>query len=72
MDKKNDWTNGITIAVMAQRLTPAQAARVKRMEFVLRSFAEPDPQIDQLLANDIGHQWFCFCLDAVARQEAAA
>jgi hypothetical protein len=29
---------------------------------------DPSPR-DELLAADIGHQWFCFCLDAVARAE---
>ena len=66
---EGDWTNGITIAVMAANLTPRQAARVKYMELALRSCYEPDPRIDALLANNIGHRWFCFCLDAVARQE---
>lgn len=63
-----DWTNGITIAQMAACLTPQEAARVKYRALVFRSL-EPDPRHDALLAGNIGHQWFCFCLDAVARQE---
>lgn len=63
-----DWTNGITIAVLAARLTPQEAARVKYRALLFRSM-DPSPRIDALLAGDIGHQWFMFCLDAVARQE---
>jgi hypothetical protein len=65
-----DWTNGISVAVMAARLTPKQAARVKYYELLFRP-EDPDSydlRIDALLRNNIGHQWFCFCLDAIARQ----
>lgn len=65
-----DWTNGITIARMAATLTPKRAARVKYRVLMFRSM---DPEgarlIDPVLENDPGHRWFCFCLDAVARQE---
>lgn len=63
-----DWTNGITIGLMARRLTPKQAARVKYRALLFRSM-DPSPRIDALVDSDPGHRWFCFCLDAVARQE---
>lgn len=63
-----DWTNGISVAQMSRQLTPRQAARVK-YRVALFSSMDPSPHIDELLRNDPVHRWFCFCLDAVARQE---
>jgi hypothetical protein len=63
-----DWTNGITIELMSRRLTPRQAAKVKYRAMIFRDM-DPDPRIDALIDGDPGHRWFCFCLDAVARQE---
>ena len=57
-----DWTSGISIAQMAREFTPKQAARVKYHALLFR-----DP--DDLLRDNPGHRWFCFCLDAVARME---
>lgn len=65
-----DWTNGITIDIMGKILTPKQAARVKYRALIFR---EMDPAgaewFDQVTKDEIGHQWFCFCVDAVARRE---
>jgi hypothetical protein len=63
-----DWTNGISIALMGRRLTPKQAARVKYRAMIFRDM-DPSPHLDQLLDSNHSHRWFCFCLDAVARQE---
>lgn len=65
-----DWTSGISVALMARRLTPEQAARVKYRALLFSSM-DPSPHIDELLRNDPVHRWFCFCLDAVARREVA-
>ena len=59
---------GVTIAMMAARLTPRQAARVKYQALIFDAM-DPSPRIDALMASSAGHQWFCFCLDAVARLE---
>ena len=61
---------GVTIAMMAERLTPRQAARVKYQALIFAAM-DPSPRIDELLANNAGHRWFCFCLDAVARLEGS-
>jgi hypothetical protein len=64
-----DWTDGISVAVMARRLTPKQASRVKYRALLFGS-ADPNPRLDDLLRDDPGHRWFMYCLDAMARQEA--
>jgi hypothetical protein len=65
----DDWTGGICIALLARRLTPRQAARVKYRTANLRACADAESLAysDAMTRNDIAHQWFCFCLDAVAR-----
>lgn len=64
----DDWTDGITIAVMAARFTPQQAARIKYKAAVMQLASVPDDRIERMLRWDPGHQWFLFCLDAVARR----
>jgi len=65
-----DWTGGITIALLSGLLTPKQAARVK---YQVALFDSMDPEgaeyARRVAENDSGHQWFKFCLDAVARRE---
>jgi hypothetical protein len=67
--RKKDWTSGITVEVMRQRLTPKQAAHVKYMELVIRSCTDQESldYADRVIGNDPRHRWFCFCLDVVAR-----
>jgi hypothetical protein len=70
----DDWTDGITIAALAARFTPRQAARIKANVLVLRSHTDRESleYWDPVFDNDPGHRWFCFCLDAVARTPEAA
>jgi hypothetical protein len=64
----SDWTNGVTVAQMAGRLTPREAARVKYRAMLFRPVVR-SPQLDALVDGNAAHRWFCFCLDAVARTE---
>jgi hypothetical protein len=63
-----DWTSGWTVDRMAAAFTPQQAARIKHQAISLRLCCQPDAHIDEMMRNDAGHQWFLFCLDAVARR----
>lgn len=65
---EDDFTDGMTVARMAEMFTPQQAASVKARAIGLRLCSVPDPETDELLRQDAGHQWFMFCLDAVARR----
>jgi hypothetical protein len=64
----SDWTNGVSVAQMAARFTPGQAARLKYQALIFRP-ASPSPQFDALVDGNRAHRWYCFCLDAVARLE---
>jgi hypothetical protein len=58
-------------AAMAAILTPKQAAHVNYMVLMLRAASVQDEHTrrsDEMLHNDAEHRWFCFCLDAIARQ----
>lgn len=65
---EGDWTGGLTVARMAERFTPREAAAVKARAAWLRLNTEPDERTDAMLRWHPGHQWFLFCLDAVARR----
>lgn len=66
----DDWTSGWTIERMAAVFTPKAAARIKYRAIVMHLAADPESRsyADRLMREDAGHQWFCFCLDAVARR----
>jgi hypothetical protein len=53
---------------MAARLTPRQAARLKHQAMIFRP-AVPSPELAALIDGNAAHQWYRFCLDAVARLE---
>jgi hypothetical protein len=63
-----DWTGGLTVARMAEQFTPQEAARIKAQSAALKLNIEPDEHIDTMMRWHPGHQWFLFCLDAVARR----
>jgi hypothetical protein len=55
-------------------LGPAGCARVKARHLAIAGHVPPpyrdewDDKLDRLLAEDAGHRWFTYCLDAVARE----
>ena len=65
----NDFTDGITVEVMARRLTPREAAHVKYMTYMLRCATDEESLRLAERVTDPGHRWFCYCLDAIARRE---
>jgi hypothetical protein len=72
MNDNDDFTDGITVEIMAKNFTPKQAAHIKYKVLAIRAVTDKESleYSDRVIGNDPGHRWFCFCLDAVARRES--
>ena len=60
-----------SVARMASLFTPRQAAKILAQSLALQLMVERDEhteRLDRELRWDAGHQWFLYCLTAVARR----
>ena len=64
----DEWSVGR----MAALFSPREAAQIKYQVHMLRCLDSKGARyMDRVTADDGGHRWFTYCLDAVARRELA-